>query len=477
MGLLAYRQLERTDRYVLKARLSLRADAPQRKLAFMTEEALRLSSLPGEQEGLIYFFRRLHIGELPESGDRDSWLRCFQRALQEQAALAVHGSHAEAAGSDAVYFRSQQKACEALLNMIAARTEPTAWFWKYVSGVESLNSSAIAIAVIEKLLATPAGWSAVAMSVLSAAVRHNIGFFLKAIPTQMLQVWLIAMGTSDRGDGLRIQFSRPIVTMLAQAIHQFGSDSAQSVWIASLAVIAARPSLLESGSVLSVACASLATIASEPDLILPAAEPGLPAATSGEPSLYEAKKSQFTQANTAFDQEQPVRAVNQPGGALKQQPDSAECFGKATSGAGLFFLLNALRALQVEAHHLSPVSLARLFFRLASYAGIADDDPILLWAHVIEAENEPEEIDARFLRIWFLRVRRWCWRNGRLTVRDIVIRPGYVTLTRTDLDVTMYLDSADVRIRRIGLDLDPGWLPWFGRVVRFHYRYRGDLRG
>jgi hypothetical protein len=62
-------------------------------------------------------------------------------------------------------------------------------------------------------------------------------------------------------------------------------------------------------------------------------------------------------------------------------------------------------------------------------------------------------------------------------MRDIVRRPGYVTLTRTDLDVTLAIDSADVRIRRIGLDLDPGWVPWFGRVVRFHYRYRGEIHG
>jgi hypothetical protein len=24
-------------------------------------------------------------------------------------------------------------------------------------------------------------------------------------------------------------------------------------------------------------------------------------------------------------------------------------------------------------------------------------------------------------------------------------------------------------VRRAGLDLDPGWVPWFGRVVGFHY--------
>ena len=47
---------------------------------------------------------------------------------------------------------------------------------------------------------------------------------------------------------------------------------------------------------------------------------------------------------------------------------------------------------------------------------------------------------------------------------------------RTDLDVSLPLDQADIRVRRAGLDLDPGWLPWFGRVVRFHYLFRGEFR-
>jgi hypothetical protein len=62
-------------------------------------------------------------------------------------------------------------------------------------------------------------------------------------------------------------------------------------------------------------------------------------------------------------------------------------------------------------------------------------------------------------------------------VRDIVARPGVFTVNRTDLDVSLALDDADVRIRTMGLDLDPGWLPWFGRVVRFHYHYRRGIHG
>jgi hypothetical protein len=44
--------------------------------------------------------------------------------------------------------------------------------------------------------------------------------------------------------------------------------------------------------------------------------------------------------------------------------------------------------------------------------------------------------------------------------------------------VDLLLDNrhADVRVRRAGLDLDPGWVPWLGRVVLHHYLH-GGLRG
>ena len=45
---------------------------------------------------------------------------------------------------------------------------------------------------------------------------------------------------------------------------------------------------------------------------------------------------------------------------------------------------------------------------------------------------------------------------------EIVLDPGW-------LEVRYALDDVDVRVRRAGLDLDPGWLPWLGCAVRFVY--------
>lgn len=70
---------------------------------------------------------------------------------------------------------------------------------------------------------------------------------------------------------------------------------------------------------------------------------------------------------------------------------------------------------------------------------------------------------------WELAVRSWLAQHTALSLRDVVARPGRIAVTRTHLDIFFDLAQADVRVRRVGLDLDPGWLPWLGRVVAYHY--------
>ncbi|XYH97500.1 hypothetical protein ACMHYB_58730 [Sorangium sp. So ce1128] len=70
---------------------------------------------------------------------------------------------------------------------------------------------------------------------------------------------------------------------------------------------------------------------------------------------------------------------------------------------------------------------------------------------------------------WLIAAERWLARFTELDLPTLVRRRGAVRLTRTHLDVDFALGGADIRVRRPGLDLDPGWVPFFGRVVAYHY--------
>ena len=71
--------------------------------------------------------------------------------------------------------------------------------------------------------------------------------------------------------------------------------------------------------------------------------------------------------------------------------------------------------------------------------------------------------------IWLTTCRRYLRRRARIGLASLVLRPARLAITPTHVDVFFRLNAADVRIRRAGLDVDPGWVPWFGRVVAFHY--------
>jgi hypothetical protein len=72
---------------------------------------------------------------------------------------------------------------------------------------------------------------------------------------------------------------------------------------------------------------------------------------------------------------------------------------------------------------------------------------------------------------WMNGARRWCRRQAGLGLSQLIRRPGRIALTPTHLDLYFDHRQASVPVRRAGLDLNPGWVPWLGRVVQFHYLY------
>ena len=61
------------------------------------------------------------------------------------------------------------------------------------------------------------------------------------------------------------------------------------------------------------------------------------------------------------------------------------------------------------------------------------------------------------------------WPEADQPLVHLLARPGHLTVTRTHADLTLSPDLVDFALRLGGWDLDPGWVPELGRVIRFHY--------
>ena len=54
-------------------------------------------------------------------------------------------------------------------------------------------------------------------------------------------------------------------------------------------------------------------------------------------------------------------------------------------------------------------------------------------------------------------------------MRALAARRGTVLFAPAWIEIVLALDEVDVDVRVAGLDLDPGWVPWLGCVLRYRY--------
>jgi hypothetical protein len=97
----------------------------------------------------------------------------------------------------------------------------------------------------------------------------------------------------------------------------------------------------------------------------------------------------------------------------------------------------------------------------------AADQALLAHARFVEAGRFLDATQA--LRLWRVRAERALRRHAGQTLHQLVDRRAWASSSATHIDLVFALDQVDLRIRRLGLDSDPGWVPWLGRIVSFHF--------
>jgi hypothetical protein len=70
----------------------------------LVEEVLRLTALPGEDQGRVYFFRRLRLPPLDPLRPSSEWVARCATHFVSASRDALQASAADAARADAVFF-------------------------------------------------------------------------------------------------------------------------------------------------------------------------------------------------------------------------------------------------------------------------------------------------------------------------------------------------------------------------------------
>jgi hypothetical protein len=154
-------------------------------------------------------------------------------------------------------------------------------------------------------------------------------------------------------------------------------------------------------------------------------------------------------------------------------PEAVETF--ATDWGGLLFLLNVLP----EVDFIEPCA-ARLPVMLrhlaAAHLAVPPDEPAVrafcggAWPRIEETTPAEEQLAVRAAAdLRALLERRLDLDAGIDPVAYVCRRRGELRFESGWIELAMEAGAADVRLRRAALDLDPGFVPWLGCVVRFRY--------
>ncbi len=506
----ANRALQAGQRARIVQHVSLRPahedDAAQ--MRFAVEDALNTADFT--DCGRLIVVRRLKLAAVPPRASAAWMARAMESAWRTMAMQAVPAGHASAASAQAVYFASRVAARLAWLECVARGQPADAWFWAAampelkVVGAQSMPALD---AVIEVLLreAAPAvlarlnAWPDAAVvslaRVMSTASHRTMVLALtrstpmvggptsaaarvvaaKALPDVLLTV------------AARLSAAAPLVEEAASAVAALWTTSmlgrapsldevrsvvTRAVWMAAGSAPAARavhgqalapvPSRADRGNVLSRDAGRLESATPPQQATLPrgasdAGRDAMPHAPA--PAAWRVESGLKTSPGRSG---RAADAHDAPRG-LPWLADAA-----FTAHGGLMLLLNVLRAMRFDSP--SPSFVDALMVHLLDAVGAPEDDPQRAWFEVTPGPSHmrDEAFDPP-LRLWRLRIRRTLRHHAGLDLHALIRRPAWVSASDTHIDVVYPMSDVDIRLRRRGLDADPGWVPWFGRIVTFHF--------
>jgi hypothetical protein len=479
--------------------LQISASSPDdgRRVATAVADALHTASMPFAERGRLVVIRRLDLGRVSARANSVSLSLRLESALQEILWEAISFDASGADRASVVTFPDRASALAVLARRLATGLPVDDWFWEsIVPGWRSCSSSERWIFLLCAAQSTEPAALCVA-SVFAEAVRAGQEReFLAQFAAGAGRAWLKSLGWEyqDRMPPIVHLPALPIL-QIERLLRTWGCVDDRLVWIAVMLLVHKDPWCAEIKDLPEQVYSALKQIFFAND-----ANPG--ASSSAESKQIEQRgssplKDQEGDAPSTLGRIQSKEQLP----ALQNESIDAErnvlplvLDGTATEFAGLFFLVRILQHLSFpEFLSASPQLLeggfgARLLLYVGERVGLKPGDPLAI-ALLPDAEivlepgpfPYPAPLNQLFssppprcplenpFDVWLAATRRWCRLQGRIGLINLIRRPGTIAFSPTQLDVSLPLKLTDARLRRLGLDIDPGWVPWLGRIVKYHY--------
>ncbi len=417
---------------------------------------------------------------LDPSASEDTWARAWAQAIAAQ----IRVGRQRPSPNVVVYARRSAVVLDAILSVLAGRTE-RAWAWRQC-GVVRTDTTDDTMLLLESALHTLVAAPRTIVPMLVALARHEaLRPLLLVTPPRVWSTLAVQAWRAHGGGAVELAPPATLAEHTAAAVLD-AVETRSRLWRVFRTLIAEHASKIEAheGIVLITSLARLALLEVDASI---ATVP--PRARHAITRLTQAA----TEAAAQHETSPAIDAAEPPGAERARLVEEAERLLTPsepreawTEEGGLLFLLRPLamlgfpeRAASDEITRDRP--LAEVLHHFARrFRGLAPDDPAALAFAGLHPEAQPPTDlppdDA--LAGWLdeQAVRLTAWVEDVLADEPIADRVAWVCRRRAQvvaepgwIELRFSLESVSTALRRIGLDVDPDWVPWLGAVVRFVY--------
>src|SRR5262245_12242092 len=244
--------MDRSARVVDRLRVRARDATVRSRVQTLVEEALRLTTLPGEDQGRVYFFRRLR---LPALDVRDlsttDWIGRCSAHLVEMSRHAAYAAEPSAAAADAVFFNSIHEPWRQLALRLIAGDPASEWFWQEATAVRSDLPTATRLEeTLDRWRVQADGWAPIARELLPALDSKQALEFIGLLRPSGVERWL---GAFDGGDtATSVSSAPPVRDRVRELLHRVRLEVEEGdgrlLFLAVLAILESSPSAPQDGS-------------------------------------------------------------------------------------------------------------------------------------------------------------------------------------------------------------------------------------
>jgi hypothetical protein len=447
-------------RRVRRLRLACAREEHARHGRVLLEDALRTATL--NDDGRLIIVRRLDLGRIPLRASATQWSRQLEESFRRSPVAPVRFDAPAASDADAIYFENRTEPWIALAERVAQGRPASEWFWPLaLPGWTSRQDPGAALRLALRTLARQDGLTLTLQLAQRLRAHHALEPLLRVVSAEDLTPLLTELGTLSAAPSnipspspLSPAILAPLTSGEREAVERWGASDVRTHWLAALHLIAAARSR-----------SIVFPVTPPPALRLQLIEHWLRTA-----SAQFTETSTRTSATVAPSRpDSPTRSDStDPKLAPEEISQTLPTERAFTQAGGLFFLLPLLaraglpphlETLSADEAAVLPWQLLRLGLR---HARTPDDDPLVLALREFPPSGQP-------LGPWLIAAHRQARRLSGLSLRQLIARPALVTLSATHVDLFFRPGDADIRLRRAALDVDPGWVPWLGRVIAFHF--------